>query len=407
MKDVNLNDLSDWFRNKTKKQIEPIKKEAEKKISKCQSIFEELIIACRKLEEIPSSTSDDLITKSAKRFSIKLVDRLNEIEFPEKISFEDLDYFKMKLENLLKTIAQYANRWVSKLGRDKIYLQCIRDINYLLKDIQNLYRKLNNFLENKYRKIIDIENIDELIDRLTDLLEEAKSLKGNESEIQNELQLKEEEYEKLTKKFQNLEQDKIINELNMIEEEIEKLNGEIRNIIGPLRKTLKKFLKLIDIGDFNASPGTGLYITPYLNNPIESFLSEDNDFSHLKSILRDLNNALNTKKLKVKSGTDKKIKIKIKQIEERNLKDIKSQILKLNDQKQSILSRSDYKKKIQIVEELKKEDEQLKREIDDIKLKLEKNLEDYNKSLNKIGDYKSRIENSIFEITKTQIKLLI
>ncbi|MHA1378732.1 MAG: hypothetical protein ACTSRG_10155 [Candidatus Helarchaeota archaeon] len=407
MKEINLEDLSEWFRNKIRKQIDPIKKEAEKKISKCESIFDELRIACKKLEEQPSSTSDDLITKSAKRFSTKLVNRIDEIEFPEKITYEDINHFKIKLENLLKIIAQYANRWVSKLGRDKTYLQSIRDINYLLRDVQNLYGKLHNFLEKKYRKIVDIENVEELIDRLIDLKKEAQLLKRYESEIRNELDFKESEYKKFTEKFQNLEKDAIINELNLIEKEIEKINGKIRNLIGPIRKPLKKFLKLIESGGFNARPATGRYLTSYLNNPVVCFFSEEDDFPNINSIILDLNDALNSNKIKIKSGTDKKIKNKIKQIKYSNLKDIKAKFKELNEKKQSILSHSDYMKKIQILKELKQEDKELKRELDDIKLRLEKNIEDYNRSLNKIGDYKSKIENSIFKITKTQIKLLI
>ena len=200
MKEINLEDLSEWFENKTRKKIEPLKKEAQKKISKCESIFDELRVACHTLEEQPPTSSDELIIKSAKRFSEKLVKSLDDFEFPDKINYEKVENFKDKLANLLKTIAQYANRWVSKLGRDKSYLQIIRNINYLLRDIQNLFRKLNTFIEKKYRQAMNIEKIEELIERLNDLIENAKSIKANESEIKNELKGNESELNEIKEK---------------------------------------------------------------------------------------------------------------------------------------------------------------------------------------------------------------
>ena len=405
MKDINLTDLSEWLNNKTRKKIDPIKREAEKKVEKCESIFDELKIACKKLEEQEGSTTDELVLKSAKRFSEKLIDRLNEVEFPEKITYEELDNFKTRLESLLTTVAHYANRWVSKLGRDKKYLQNIRDINYLLKDIQNLYAKLYNFLDNKYKKVVNIENLEELIERLTNLMEEAKDLKVNESEIKKGFELKESELKQLNAEINDLEKDEIINKLKTLNGKLDKLNGTIRNIIGPIRKPLRKFSKLVDDGEFNLRIDSVSYVNAYLNSPIKSFLKENDEFLHLKSVLLDLGDAISNNKLKLKSGYEKKIKAKIDQIESKNLIKIKMNHEKLSKEKENLISNPEYNKKIQILEELKQKEETLQRELDEINLKLDKNLDDYNKALNKIGDYKTKIENSVFELTNTQIKL--
>ncbi len=407
MKEINLDDLSEWFENKTKKQIEPIKKEAQKKISKCESIFNELRVACHTLEEQPPTSSDELITKSAKRFSEKLVKSLDDFEFPEKITYEKVDNFKDRLANLLRTIAQYANRWVSKLGRDKSYLQIIRNINYLLRDIQNLFRKLNTFLEKKYRRVMNIENIEELIEKLEELIQNAKDIKVFESEIENELKENELELNKIKEKIQTLEKNDIINQINLLDNELEKINGKIRNLIGPIRKSLKKFLKLIDDGDYNPRPDSVSFISLYINDPINTFLSENNEFLHLKSIFLDLLDAINTNKLKLKTSSEKKIKIKIKNIEKRDLKSLKLRFDQLYDKKQSILSNPDYKRKLEELAEILEKKEIITRENEEIKLKFDKNNEDYNRALTKLGDYKSKIENSVLEITNTQIKLLL
>ncbi|MFX0133150.1 MAG: coiled-coil domain-containing protein [Candidatus Hodarchaeota archaeon] len=407
MKEINLVDITEWFDNKTRKKTEPLKKEAQKKISKCQNIFDEIRIACHTLEEQPPTSSDELITKSAKRFSEKLVKSLDDFEFPEKINFENMDNFKMKLENLLKTIAQYANRWVSKLGRDKSYLQIIRNINYLLRDIQNLYRKLNSFIEKKYRHAINIENIEDLIERLKELIENAKDIKTYETEINNELKENELELNKIQEKIQSLELDENISKLNLINKDLEKINEKIRNLIGPIRKSLKKFSKLINDGGFNPRPDSVSFISSYIDNPITSFLSENNEFSHLKSILLDLEDAINANKLKLKSSSEKKIRIKLKQVKNRDLNSLKSQLDQIIAKKQSLLSNIDYKRKLEDLEELQQKKDTLMRENEEIKLKLNKNIEDYNRALTKLGDYKSKIESSILEITNIEIKLVL
>ena len=406
MKEINLVDLTNWFENKTRKKIEPLKKEAEKKISKCESIFDELRVACKLLEEQPSSITDELIVKSAKRFSEKLVIKLDEIKFPEEITYENIENFKIKLENLLNTISNYGKRWVSKLGRDKSYLQNIRDINYLLKDIQNLYLKLVSFLDNKYRKGKKIESIGSLIDRLIELKEEAKSIKTANLEIENQLNENEKELNQTNEKIQILEKDEIINKLNLIDKKFEKINGTIRNLIGPIRKSLKKISKLIENEEFTARPDSVSFITAYLNEPIKSYLS-DADCSHLKSILLDLRDAINSNKLKLKSSAQKKIMIKIKEVDNKDLNLFKSQLEQLNTVKQALLSNPEYKKKLQNLKELKQEKELVKRKNEDIHIKLNKIIEDYNRMLNKLGDLKAKAEKSIFEITNIPIKLLL
>ncbi|MFX1449779.1 MAG: coiled-coil domain-containing protein [Promethearchaeota archaeon] len=407
MKEINLIDLSEWFDNKTRKKIEPLKKEAQKKITKCESIFDELRIACHTLEEQPPTSSDELIAKSAKRFSEKLIKSLDDFEFPDKITYENVEQFRNKLEHLLRTIAQYANRWVSKLGRDKSYLQIIRNINYLLRDIQNLFRKLHLFIEKKYREAINIENIEELIEKLKELIENAKLIKDTESEIKNELDKSKLELNKIKDKIHTLEKDEIINKLNQIDKNSEKINDKIRHLIGPVRKSLKKFIKLIDDGGFNPRPDTVSFISSYINDPINSFLSETNEFSHLNAILLDLKDAVNTNKLKLKSSSEKKIKNKIEEIENKDLHSLKSQLDQIITKKQSLLSNPEYKSKLEELTDLQQKNDTLLRENEEIKLRLEKNIEDYNRALTKLGDYKAKIENSIFEITNTQIKLLL
>ncbi|MHA1301746.1 MAG: hypothetical protein ACTSO9_20185, partial [Candidatus Helarchaeota archaeon] len=305
------------------------------------------------------------------------------------------------------TIAQYANRWVSKLGRDKTYLQNIRDINYLLKDIQNLYSKLYHFLDKKYRRVKNIENLDDLIQRLIDLKENARSLKENELEIKNNLKTKEKELNRLKSQIKNLEQDEIINKLTNLEKNIEKISSNVRNLIGPIRKPLKKFSKIIDNGQFNLRPDSVSYLNSYLNDPINSFLKENEEFVHLKSILLDLKDAIDSNKLKLKTGSEKKIKQKIKQVETKNLYDLKLQYDDLVEKKQNLLLNPKYKEKISILEELKQKEEIFKRELEDINLKLEKNNDDYSRALYKIGDYKTRIEKTVLEVINTQIKLIL
>ncbi len=407
MIEIKLEELSDWFEKKTRKKTNPIKKETEKKLSKCKSIFDELKIACRTLEEQQTPSSDELIIKSAKRFSAKLIDRLDNVGFPEKISYEDLEKFESKLEHLLESVAQDANRWVSKLGREKAYLQSIRDINYLLKDIYNFTGKLKNFLEKKYREVQNMESIEDLILRLIELRNDVTTLKNNESEIKNELAGKEKEFDQINDKIEELLKDGTMNQLNTVEKDIEKLNGKIRNLIGPIRKPLKKFSKLLESGEFTARAGAGSYANSYLYEPVTTFLSEGEDFPNLRAVLLDLIDAINTNKLKLKTGSEKKIKSKISEVDSKDLREIKNQFEHLTNKKRALLSNPEYEKKILVLEEMNQTADSLKRELEDIKVKLDKNIEDYNKSLYKIGDYKTKIENSIFEAINIQIKLLL
>ncbi len=326
MLEIPLENLPDWYSNKVRKKIEPPRKKVQKILDKIQIILDDINTSCIKLTDTTSFSehTDELATKSVEQLARKYQDRINELEIPtEPLYFEKITKFSLILKNLIQYLWQQGRRWIPKLSRTtgSTYKTSVRELNYHIKDLQNEWMNLENFIEKKLKKVKIFEDIFDQIEKMQLILNEIDEKKEELKTIEAELSELQKKKSILEKEFEELNKNPLIVERTTIENELQNIIQTLKNILGYFRKPFRKFEKLLGEGTYFVRSGCNEQLTKYSKKPIETFFAEDDDYSNLKMVLLELKKAI--PRLNLKAREEKKLEKEIDEINQGSLLQIR------------------------------------------------------------------------------------
>ncbi|NHI91927.1 MAG: hypothetical protein EAX96_05450 [Candidatus Lokiarchaeota archaeon] len=403
MKEIKFQETQEWLFNNNKKKINSLKKDAEKRIDKIKKTIDEIKSACYFLSEHADQTADgqkDIGIKSAKRFSEKVIEKVNELEYPSKenINCDILVNFKMKFERVLRSdfYDQIGRRFVRKL--DKQFRQDISEINYLLKDASHQFMDLQEFIEKKYKKIKTIEDSFEKISKVEQMLSDLSNIKSEKRDLETKLDTLNTELKAKEEKKEELEKDNRFENLKKTKKEIEQISQKILDVFAPFRKSLKKYSKFARLDGLES----------YVLDPVDAFLKDTETTEQFNIILTNLKQAIETGELKLKTSDERKTLKKIEEFSSRSkLGELRIQFNEKMDQKKKLqenLNNSGLYKKF---EDFERRIAELDREKKEIEVSLNKNLEDNDRILENIANNISTLEELIFRAENNQIKIIM
>lgn len=409
MREVPLEDLLDWYSSKVKKQIEPSRKKAQKIIDKIQEALLDITQSCDRLSEVTTiSERDELTSKSIENLAKKYQDRISEIELPEApLLYEKIVKFSVNIKNLLTYLWQIGRRWIPKLSRasGQTYKTNIRELNYHTKSLSSEWGNLENFIENKLKKIKVYEDIFDQIEKMQNLLE-------NINEIKEEIKIEESKLSQLNDNKSSLEQEynsinstPLISERNKLENELSLIIQNLKGILGYFRKPFRKFEKFLGDGNYFVRPGCSEQLAKYINNPLETFFAEQDDYSNLKMVLLELKKA--GSRLKLKARDEKKLEKEIEAINNGSLLPIRLDYKKAYQKFQELSQKLKEEGLLEKLEEKQNEIANVQKSISDVEQKYSRMNDAYERNLKKVRDLRNYLEKAIESTTKETIKILL
>ena len=407
---ISLNNLNSWLEQETNPLVEPIRTDTKKLLEDIQSRFQDLKESCDKLLEDAEKEMDKRNRKTYRRakFLYKLaenfVDLINEIIIPEEISEKNLNQVSEQIKKILKTIDQERTKWFRVIS--PYFILTRRRFDVTLKRVDDSYQNFVNFLKDDYEKVGKAENVSVKIDELRKyLLELEKYENGKEARIQKKGILE----KKIIKSNQKIEDIQSSNEVVELEEtnlKIEELTKIVKRELRHVQKPLLKFQTLVNNPGYNLFPEANLKLVEYLEDPFQALATEKESYPLLKSILQKIDDALENKKMKLKSSRFRKAKDQINHIVQ------KSGLEKLRKES-SIL----YQKKLELVNsgtisEIKDEKSELNGNLNDLKREMELlkardlRLEKQHKAMQKkLSEQKNTLETIILELTNKKVNI--
>ena len=407
---ISLNNLNGWLEQETNSLVEPIRTDTKKLLEDIQSRFQDLKESCDKLLEDAEKEMDKRNRKTYRRakFLYKLaenfVDLINEIIIPDEISEKNLNQVSEQIKKILKTIDQERTKWFRVIS--PYFILTRRRFDVTLKRVDDSYQNFVNFLKDDYEKVGKAENVSIKIDELRKyLLELEKYENGKEARIQKKGILE----KKIIKSNQKIEDIQSSNEVVELEEtnlKIEELTKIVKRELRHVQKPLLKFETLVNNPGYNLFPEANLKLVEYLEDPFQALATEKESYPLLKSILQKIDDALENKKMKLKSSRFRKAKDQINHIVQ------KSGLEKLRKES-SIL----YQKKLELVNsgtisEIKDEKSELNGNLNDLKREIELlkardlRLEKQHKAMQKkLSEQKNTLETIILELTNKKVNI--
>lgn len=408
--EISLNNLNSWLEQETNPLVEPIRTDTKKLLEDIQSRLEDLKESCDKLLEDAEKEMDKRNRKTYRRakFLYKLaenfVDLISEITIPDEISEKNLNQVSEQIKKIFKTIDQERTKWFRVIS--PYFILTRRRFDVTLKRVDDSYQNFVNFLKEDYEKVGKAENVSAKIDELRKyLLELEKYENGKEARVQKKEILE----KKITKSNQKIEDIQSSNEVVELEEtnlKIEELTKIVKRELRHVQKPLLKFQTLVNNPGYNLFPEANLKLVEYLEDPFQALATEKESYPLLKSILQKIDDALENKKMKLKSSRFRKAKDQINHIVQ------KSGLEKLRKESSII-----YQKKLELVNsgtisEIKDEKSELNGNLNDLKREMELlkardlRVEKQHKGMQKkVFEQKTTLENIILELTNKKVNI--
>ncbi|TFG05546.1 MAG: hypothetical protein EU536_01530 [Promethearchaeota archaeon] len=407
MREVPLTELQDWFSDKVRKQVEPPRKKTQKFIEKIQQALQDINTSCGNLSDVTTiSERDELTSKSIENLAKKYQDRIVEIEPPdEPLLYEKVSKYSLSIKNLLEYLWQIGRRWIPKLSRasGQTYKTNIRELSYHTNALRNEWVNLENYMDKKLKKIKIFEDIFDQIQKLQELVNDMTKSKEEMKIVESELLNLKSKKEKIEREHQKLNETPLLSQRNQLESELSLIIQNLRGILGYFRKPFRKFEKFLQESNYFVRAGCTDELSKYINNPIETFFAEGDDYSNLKIVLTELKKAAPRIGLKVRD--EKKLVKEIETIIDGSLvsfrESYKKAYMKFQENSRDLKEAGLLEK----LEEIKTTIANTEKEIADIEQKFSRLNDNYERNLIKLRDLRNYIEQAIQSTTKEEIKI--
>lgn len=405
MEEVQFENLLNWLGNNFGKKLELFRRDGQKSCEKIGQLVSDLKDAFQRLGIKEERGVSELAKKSADRFVEKSIPAVENFLIPKEITYNNLETLKNNLERTLKSISEHGQRWVPKMA--PWYKAEIAEIDLYLKRLAKEFQELQEILTRRHPQIKDYESISSAMDEIRKEQEIANELLKQKKELTKNLNKYEEAKQEKHTELKELKEKTLVRNITDVEKELKSVEEAILRELRFFEKPFRKIDKLVSDGTVQISSEQLKTLRDYLDNPLASLLSEDDNCSRIKSLLTQLNSVLSQEKLDLKGSRQKKAKDQISKICEKDiLTPLKEKYLKLESERNNLKIQISEKGLMQKQKHLETAVEELDQKKEDINTAIYKIETDYQKSKNRIDTYIQKLEQKIHTITGTHIKII-
>lgn len=406
MEEVQLGSLTDWLENKLGKKLESFKRDGQKSCDRIEQLISDLKDAFQRLGSKEEKVASELAQKSAKRFVEKSAPSVENFVIPDAITYNNMEILKNDLEKTVMSIGQYGQRWVPKMA--PWYKSEIAEIDLYLKRLGKEFQDLQKILTKKYSDMKDYESISGVIEEIRKEQEIANELVKQKKELSKNLNKFEEAKQEKHSELEELKEKTLVSDITDVERELKSVEEAIMRELRFFEKPFRKLDKLVNDDVVRISSEHLSTLRNYLDNPLASFLSENDNCSRIKSLLTRLNEILGEEMLGLKGSRRKKARDQIGRICDKDiLIPLKKNYLELASERDALVIRIKEKGLTQKQRHLETAVEELAQKREDVHTAISRVQTDHQKSITRIETHIQKLENKIDKLTGTRIKIII
>ena len=402
VRNLSVSEVENWLLSETDRLLSPLRKKAKDIVDNTaehlKRIRKEIDSINKDINKLLKEGKLDKACKVASTFSEKLLELLNNFEVPENFDYRSLSKFKVTLDKFLRAVWELGSKYIPRMSIPTFKTPILR-IDYYIKGLYKIRKKLNSFLETKYSYV---KHIEETIEEARKILEEENKIR----ELQKEIREKNIRIKELQKIKNRLEEE--INEKRDIlktedfEEKAYKVRNEIRNLLSPIDKALRKFLNLVERGEVKVTKEQKelLSRTNRLKNPTMSL----KDTEILKELLESIKRLILSGKISLDKKKSKKALNSIQMILEKHVLDeLTKSYVSLRETKRKL--EEEHKDDLRDMENLEEELRKIKTKINDLEKEINEKEREINDSKEKIFTLKEDLERRIEKIVNEPVKI--
>ncbi len=384
MTNLNVEQLQKWYRKQLKNKSSDFLKHAERSYKVVERALQDV-------EELSKAFDDDEIEDVdgiASRFALKVKEIVKDFYVDKEITYETTEAMQGEIQRFIQELWGAGARWIRKL--DKRYKTTIKEFDVAMKELGKEMKKIGKLLYD-YSWVKDLERIGGRIDTLHDLTFSNEIFEEQIQTVLMKIRSAENEYNETESAYDKFKETSNVAELLSLDEQAEHVSALLKMKMNPLKKQVKKLLQR-DTG-VRIGPAGQKALIEYFDDPYTAIAEESDGYPGLIEGLSGLQEAIATKKLKLKDRLARRAIEEVEAIKNGGLQDLQNEAHEIELKRRTYAGSDVYTKS----EELQANLSEAKKNLDYHKNDLLRIRDDLERQIGKVNEFKVRIEAEILE----------
>ena len=307
-------ELQDWLRDALGSNLSQAEREREKLTSEIGRGVDSLRDFCsqlaRKAEQDMETKRDNRAqyraSKAVARLTTILPDMCKDFIIPEQKNSNNLRNLQRETSKLASEAARTREEWLRQIR--PYYIIDMMTLGGNIDKLRRLSDELHNFLMGRGAVLRSLEDIDQKLEALSKLQAAREATLAQRKIVEERIKESEQTDETLRKRLKDVRVNQKMMRFLEIDAELRKLRSELlRTGFSRLGRPIKKLISISERGDYPLPIEVREAAREYARKPFTTFLSEEDGYPRLKSLMEALSGAVSSGKLALKQREAKKV----------------------------------------------------------------------------------------------------
>ena len=321
---VRVDELEPWLKDALRVQIANVNKAVEKAKSdvgsQISSLKEVTVDLIAKSEKDSEKRNDRAMYKAAKavgRLCLELQDVLVANEAIDHHSYEGLKKFSDNTAKLASNASKVREKWIGHIR--PYYILDMMSLNASIDKLRRLGEHGWDLFSKDGGLLRRLEEIHARVEKIQDLVKSMQKQVAECNRVADEAGTLTPQISEAERQMESVAGNPKIAELRKIDNRLRELRGELlASGFRRLGRPLRKLEAMAGRGEYPMAPEVREKLTEYLKRPFTTFIHESDGYPYLKSVLRDMRQAVERKKLLLKQREERKVLERIDNVAEKN-----------------------------------------------------------------------------------------
>ena len=321
---VRVDELEPWLKDVLRVQIANVNKaigktksDVDSQISSLKEVTVDLIAKSEKDSEKRNDRAMYKAAKAVGRMCLELQDLLVANEPIDQHSYEGLKQFSDTTAKLASNASKVREKWIGHIR--PYYILDMMSLNASIDKLRRLGEHGWDLFSKDGGLLRRLEEIHARVEKIQDLVKSMQKQAAERNLVADEASSLTPQILEAERQMESVAGNPKIAELRKIDNRMRELRGELLATgFRRLGRPLRKLEAMAGRGEYPMAPEIREKLTEYLKRPFTTFIHEDDGYPYLKSVLRDMRQAVERKKLLLKQREERKVLERIDNVAEKN-----------------------------------------------------------------------------------------
>ena len=321
---VRVDELEPWLKDALRVQIANVNKAIDKaksdvdsQVSSLKEVTADLIAKSEKDSEKKNDRAMYKAAKAVGRMCLELQDLLVANEPIDQHSYEGLKQFSDTTAKLASNASNVREKWIGHIR--PYYILDMMSLNASIDKLRRLGEHGWDLFSKDGGLLRRLEEIHARVEKIQDLVKSMQKQVAECNRVADEAGTLTPQISEAERQMESVAGNPKIAELRKIDNRLRELRGEVlASGFSRLGRPLRKLEAMAGRGEYPMAPEVREKLAEYLKRPFTTFIHEDDGYPYLKSVLKDMRQAVERKKLLLKQREERKVLERIDNVAEKN-----------------------------------------------------------------------------------------